>query len=105
MVDHGPSFNARYVIWIYDDTFLRNTLCRNRTDFDVKGNTFGGLLPGYPASGPKSEIPVTLVYNLPTKRSIEIIYNMCGFAAPEHQTVVLKTLKKLFNFWGAAPRP
>ena len=30
---------------------------------------------------------------------------MCGFAAPEHQTVVLKTLKKIFKFWGAAPHP
>jgi len=62
-------------------------------------------LPGYPERGPGSEILVTLAYNLPTKRSIEISYNVCGFAAPERQIVVLKTLKKLFNFWGAAPRP
>ena len=65
----------------------------------------GVLLPGYPARGPESEIRVTLVYNLATKRSIKIIYSVCGFAPPERQIVVLKTLKKLFNFWGAAPRP
>ena len=35
----------------------------------------GVLLPGYPARGPESEIRVTLVYNLATKRSIKIIYS------------------------------
>ena len=71
--------------------FLRNTLCRNRTDFAIKGDMLGVLLPGYPARGPESEIRVTLVYNLATKRSIKIIYSVCGFAATERQIVVLKT--------------
>jgi len=62
-------------------------------------------LPGYPARGPGSEIPVTLAYNLPTKRSIEMIYNMCGFAAPEHQTVVLKTFEKIIQILGGCSPP
>jgi len=42
LVDHGPSFNARYAIWIYDETLLRNTLSRIRSDFAVKGETRSG---------------------------------------------------------------
>ena len=48
-------------------------------------------MPGYPTRGPESEIPVTLVYNIATKCSIEIIYSVCGYVATERQIVVLKT--------------
>jgi len=69
------------------------------------GVKFGGLLPGYPASGAGCAMPVAYRFPSPTTRGIQLIYTPSGFAATERQTVVAKTLKIWVKFGVAAPSP